>query len=180
MNENIDKDNSLADLLDEDTAEIKEGMDPKERPDEYTFHIGKLEHTIAQYYYKQDQDLTDNDVEMRLFNIMFHLENKISYFSHPLELSIIATMTEVFKKRPLTLSEFEFVLDYVIKSVENRSWLPGKRAYLNWICYFLRMLEPEDEEKYVKSIKRKAKRKGMTHSEIDFLLLRSGEAPDWK
>ncbi|ODV48761.1 hypothetical protein B0H22_1211 [Methanohalophilus euhalobius] len=42
------------------------------------------------------------------------------------------------------------------------------------------LLFPENEEKYVKSIKRKAKRKGMTHSEIDFLLLRSGEAPDWK
>jgi 5-hydroxyisourate hydrolase-like protein (transthyretin family) len=178
MNENIGEDSSLADLLKEDTAETGESRDPRERPDEYTFHLYKLEHTIAQYYYGQDQDLTDNDVVMRLFNIMFHLENKISYFSHPLELSIIATMTEVFKESPLTSNEFEFVLDYVIKSVKNRSWLPGKRAYLKWICYFLRILEPEDEDKYVKSIKRKAKQKALSRSEIDILLLRSGEAPE--
>lgn len=50
MNENLDKDSSLADLLDEDTAEIKEGLGPKEKPDEYMFYIHKLERTIAQYY----------------------------------------------------------------------------------------------------------------------------------
>lgn len=52
------------------------------------------------------------------------------------------------QKGPITREEFLFCLGYVIYCIDNRSWIPGGRGYLDWIANWFGLLEGRKKQEF--------------------------------
>ena len=145
-----------------------EGME-----EEYSYYIGTLEHTIATYYYFQDKKLTDKKVIKILKHLRSNLDKTHDFYEDALELELFEKIVDVICDEPITTHEFLLVIDYILMSIDNRSWNPDTRAYLKWVCYFFGVNTPEDDLKYERTIKNLAKMCNIPDDMISSLLVRS-------
>lgn len=52
------------------------------------------------------------------------------------------------QKGPITREEFLFCLGYIIYCIDNRSWIPGGRGYLDWIANWFGLLEGRKKQEF--------------------------------
>lgn len=164
---------SLSDFLKPDTPEVKHIRSLQDNEAEYSEHLGTIEGGIALYYYKQDNRITDREIISVLRNIKMNLDKDVSYFSHPFEVLMLGPLVDALEKKPITFHEFKLVIDYVLWSIDNRSWMGDKQAYLKWICYFLGVYTAKDEKQYEERMEKLGKKMHLSEEDVDQLLLKS-------
>lgn len=167
---------SLSAFLKPDTSEVKQIRSIQDRETEYSEHLGTIEGGIALYYYEQDNTITDREVISFLRNIKMNLDKDVSYFSHPLEILMFGPLADALEKKPITFHEFKLVIDYVLWSIDNRSWMGDKQAYLKWICYFLGVYTAREEEQYEERVEKLGKKLHLSEEDVDQLLMKSEKA----
>lgn len=79
----------------------------------------------------------------------------------------------VITSMPISRQEFNLVVDYLLWSIDNRSWMPDKQAYLKWAAWHLGAFDDEESEQYEKEITLLCKKHGVPKSKIDAILERS-------
>jgi len=171
-NEISDDEYSLSELLLPNTPVVKEIKSIYEREYEYSMYLSEIEFAIAEYYYKENRSLKDNDVTYALKNIKQKRDKPISFFKKDLEISIIESLIEPLEEYPLTDHEFTLVIDYVLWVIDNRSWIPDKQAYVKWIAYVLGFFSNIEEGKYEREFKRSARKLGVSSAQVDMLLMK--------
>lgn len=77
------------------------------------------------------------------------------------------------KKKPITFHEFKLVIDYILWSIDNRSWMGDKQAYIKWICYFLGVYTAKEEKQYEERMEKLGKKLHLSEEDVDQLLLKS-------
>lgn len=164
---------SLSDFLEPDTPEVKQIRSLQDNEAEYSQHLGTIEGGIALYYHEQDNTITDREVISVLRNIKMNLDKDVSYFSHPLELFMLEPLADVLEEKPITFHEFKLVIDYILWSIDNRSWMGDKQAYLKWICYFLGIYTAKEEKQYEERVEKLGKKLHLSQQEVDYLLMKS-------
>ena len=144
------------------------------REEEYSYYLGTLEYTIATYYYFQDKKLTDAKVIKILKHLRSNLDKTHDFFEDALELELFENLVNVIFDEPISTHEFLLLIDYILISIDNRSWIPDTRAYLKWVCYFFGVNSPEDDLKHENMIKKLAKKCNVPDDMVPSLLVRSG------
>ena len=166
---------SLSEYLEPDTPEILEIESLEFKEPEYIMYLGAIEYSVALYYYEDDRKIKDKDVIVALENIKLNYESDLSFFSRDLEIQIIDYLIGSLSEEPITHHEFRLVIDYVLQSIENRTWMEDEQAYVKWIAYVLGFYSEAEAIKYEKDFKRIAKKRGMSDEDIDLLLFKSPE-----
>ncbi|AKB27759.1 hypothetical protein MSSIT_1040 [Methanosarcina siciliae T4/M] len=172
------EDLSLSEFLVPDTPEIKEIKSIYNKEYEYSEYLSEIEFSIADYYYNANRKVTDKDVIRALKNIKENHDKPISFFEKPLEKEIVKSLVEPLKESLLYDHEFTLVLDYVLWSIDNRSWLEDKQAYVKWITYVLDFFSEAEEKKYESKFKKFARKMGISGAQVDMLLMKK-EAEDF-
>ncbi|WP_135605622.1 hypothetical protein [Methanococcoides sp. NM1] len=151
----------FSDLLKKDETDTLKIKSIEGKEEEYSLYLGAIEDTIAEYYNNRSKDLKDRDVIAILVNISNDYDNTFKYSNTELGFEIISNLVEALEYEPITAHELTMIIDYLLTSIENRSWIPDKQAYLKWISYFLGLNTEEEEARYVKKIKRYMKMRGI-------------------
>lgn len=173
-NEFIEDELTLSEFLVPDTPEIKEMKSIYEKEYEYSDYLSEIEFSIADYYYNENRKVTDKDVIGALKNIKENRDKPISFFEKALEKEIVKSLVEPLEDNLLFDHEFTLVLDYVLWSIDNRSWLEDKQAYVKWITYVLDFFSEEEEKKYDRQFKKVARKMGISGAQVDMLLMKKG------
>ncbi|AAM05838.1 TPA: hypothetical protein HA338_13430 [Methanosarcina acetivorans] len=177
-NEFVEDNLSLSEFLVPDTPEIKEIKSIYNKEYEYSEYLSEIEFSIADYYYNANRKVTDKDVIRALKNIKENRDKPISFFEKPIEKEIVKSLVEPLEESPLYDHEFTLVLDYVLWSIDNRSWLEDKQAYVKWITYVLDFFSEAEEKKYESKFKKFARKMGISGAQVDMLLMKK-EAEDF-
>jgi len=173
--ETVEEELSLSEYLIPDYPDILEIESLEFKEPEYMMYLGAIEYSVALYYYEDDRKITDKDVRLALKNIKLNYESDLSFFSGDLEIQIIDYLIGSLREETITHHEFRLVIDYVLQSIENRTWMEDEQAYVKWIAYVLGFYSEAEAIKYEKDFKRIAKKRGMSDEDIDLLLLKSEE-----
>lgn len=165
----------LALLLEPDTLEILQIDSLEDYEDEkyncYPY-IRNIESTIAIYYYFTDRKIKDIELIALLEDIKCNYEKEIDSFETVLQQLILRDIYRYAVSQPIMHHEFKLVIDYITMSIDNRSWLRDKQAYLKWITYKEDLLSEEEEAKYFKKIERFFKKYDLDMDLIDKLWMR--------
>lgn len=170
---------SLSELLVPDTPEVKEIKSLYDREEEYSDYLSEIEFSIAEYYYEENRKVKDKDVISALKNIKQNRDKPISFFEKDLEREIVESLIEPLEENPLTNHEFNLLLDYVLWTIDNRSWVEDKQAYVKWITYVLGFFSEEEEKKYEKQFKKSVSKLGLSGAQIDMLLMKKEPTEDF-
>jgi len=164
---------SLSDFLKSDTPEVKQIRSLQDNEAEYSEHLGTIEGGIALYYHEHDNTITDKEIISILRDIKMNLEKDFSYFSHPFEILMLGPLVDALEKKPITFHEFKLVIDYILWSIDNRSWMGDKQAYIKWICYFLGVYTAKEEKQYEERMEKLVKKLHLSEEDVDQLLMKS-------
>ncbi|WP_214044662.1 hypothetical protein [Methanomethylovorans sp.] len=163
---------SLSDFLKPDTPEVKQIRSLQDNEAEYSEHLGTIEGGIALYYHEHDNTITDKEIISILRDIKMNLDKDVSYFSHPFEILMLGPLVDALEKKPITFHEFKLVIDYILWSIDNRSWMGDKQAYIKWICYFLGVYTAKEEKQYEERMEKLGKKMHLSDEDVDQLLMR--------
>ncbi len=164
---------SLSDFLKPDTLEVKQIRSLQDNEEEYSEHLGTIEGGIALYYHNHDNTITDKEIISILRDIKINLDKDVSYFSHPFELAMLGPLVDALEKKPITFHEFKLVIDYILWSIDNRSWMGDKQAYIKWLCYFLGVYTDKEEKQYEERMVKLGKKLHLSEEDVDQLLMKS-------
>ncbi|MFP4654652.1 MAG: hypothetical protein ACLFMM_03080 [Methanohalobium sp.] len=167
--ENTDDEQSISKFLEHDSSVLDELESLYNLEDEYDIYLDSVEFSIAHYYCNKNSELKDDDITTALQNIKENYDSNIELFND-LEKDIIENLMDTIKKEPITHHEFKLVIDYILWSIENRSWMEDNQAYAKWVSYYCDAYTSEEEEDYKKEIKKKADEIGLSQEDIDTLL----------
>ncbi|MCQ1536186.1 hypothetical protein FTO70_10945 [Methanosarcina sp. KYL-1] len=172
-------DDSLSRYLKPDTPEVKEIEDLHEKEYEYGDYLGEVEYSISRHFYEADRKIKDKDVVSALKNIRKNFGKNISFFKLDLEKEILETMIELMEEEPITHHEFRLVIDYVLETIENRSWMEDEQAYVKWAAYMMGFYNEEEKVEYEESVKKLASRLGLSSKHVDLMLMKGEEEEDY-
>lgn len=133
---------SLGNLLVEDSESAKKIKSLYKREEEYAHILGPIEAGILSFYFENPK-LTDSQVEKIIKNIRQNYSENTGFFKEPLEKAILKMSELAVKRKPISHHEYKLALSYILWSIDNRKWLSGKTAYLDWLAEFF---GPEDEK----------------------------------
>ena len=160
----------IKNLLLEDNPEIKKLKTIHKREVEYARILGPIESGIA-CYYLDNPHITDYDVKQALKKFKDNYDNPLDKDD-----ALLARIQEAasigLQLKRLTKHELFLVIDYIIWCIDNRSWVPDERAYLNWICNFFDLLSKEEKEKFDLFYDNLGKVYGLTKKEIKRIKLK--------
>jgi len=141
------------------------------REEEYADILGPIEHTIASHYLV-NRTMRDREVTTTLNNLKENYDKPLDFFSNSLEVRVIKRLKIVLRHCSLTHHEFKLVINYLLWSINNRSWMQDQQAYVKWITYALGIFPEKEEANYIKKVEKFARRLGMNRKQIDAILLR--------
>lgn len=173
-----DKGFALSDFLEPDDQETSKMKSLFNHEQEYSNYLGQIEYTIAKYYYYYGQRLTDKDVVSALQKINEDYDRNLKDFQKTLEKHIIFNLLDVLNDEPITRHEFELVIDYILWSIDNRSWLNDKQAFVKWTAYVFDLFSDEEKEKYENKLKDWLNALGLPDEYLDAMLLKGGTEPE--
>lgn len=132
-------------LLLPDNDEVKKIKTIYKKEGTYAWLLGRIEFSIASYYL-DNPETTDEDVVKALQNFRSNYDKGMNQDS--MEGYIQHAASVALQEKAVTKHEFLLVIDYILWSIDNRSWVPDERAYLNWICHFLGLMDKEKEKTF--------------------------------
>lgn len=65
-----------------------------------------------------------------------------------LKSAINDVVLQVLKEHPITRYEFELCIKYILYVIDNRSWIPTGKGYLDWISNFFGLLAGKKKEEF--------------------------------
>lgn len=167
--ENKEGEQSLSNVLESDISDTEELDSLYNTEDEYDIYLDAVEFSIAHNYCEKNRELKDNDIITAIQNIKENYDKDIETFDD-LERDIIEQLIDTIKKEPITHHELKLVLDYILWSIENRSWMDDEQAYAKWVSYYCDVFTSEEEEDYKKYIMKTATELGLSKEDMDTLL----------
>lgn len=160
---------SLGNLLKEDSNSIKNIKTLFDREGEYADYLGKIEFTIANNFL-ENRNLKDKEVNNAITNIKKNYTQKIGFFETDLEKEIMFGLSVALQEKSITHHELRLVFDYILWSIDNRSWIPDKQAYVKWLPYFFRLYDKDEMDKYKLNFTKIARRMGIPQTKINGML----------
>lgn len=166
----------IGDILKKDTSEAREIKTIFDREWEYEDYLVEIEHTIAELFLK-DRSIKDKEVKSALENIKKNYNRELNFFQTKLEKEIVLNLSVVLQEKSLTHHELKLVLDYVLWSIDNRSWMSDKQAFVKWLPFFFGLYSRKEKTEYENYIIKLCRRMGLSQMFTDQLLMR-GELPN--
>jgi hypothetical protein len=169
-----DKGFALSDFLEPDDQETSKLKSIYNHEQEYSDYLGQIEYTIAKYYYYYGKRLTDNDVISTLEKINENHDRRLKYFQKTLENLIVFNLLDVLNDVPITSHELNLVIDYILLSIDNRSWMKDKQAFVKWAAYVFDLYSDEEKEDFENKIKDWLDVLGLPKEYLDAVLAKGG------
>ena len=136
----------IENLLLPDTEEVKELATLRGKEVQYEPILGPLEFSIA-LYYLENPKTTDQEIKKSLKKFQ-ETRSGVLEEENTLESCLKWAASMALQKTQFTNHEFLLAIQYIIDSIDNRSWVPDKRAYLNWIANFFRLFDKETKKQF--------------------------------
>ncbi|MFP4567668.1 MAG: hypothetical protein ACLFN8_01865 [Candidatus Woesearchaeota archaeon] len=137
--------------------------------DDYLNFLFVIENAIANSYLV-DVYLKDKFVVKSLNNLLNNFDKKISFFSKVLEQNIYSDLRVELIDDPISAYEVKLCIKHILWSIDNRSWLPGSRPYLEWLTHAMGLMPEDVVVDYERKIKKFCLRRGMSQKQINALL----------
>lgn len=132
--------------------------------EDYSDVMYPIEFTIASYYVEHT-NLTDKKLEKTITSILkIHdkpkaspskkTTNKVTSKPTPektkdtLSIRLKKAIIHTLKQRPLSREEIFFCFEYILYSIDNRTWIPGNQGYLDWIANMFDLLVGKKKQKF--------------------------------
>ncbi|MFH1510270.1 MAG: plasmid pRiA4b ORF-3 family protein [Candidatus Woesearchaeota archaeon] len=161
----------LSELLEDDCPKIKEITTLLNREEEYKNYIGEVESAIAEFFLENPK-LKDKDVESFLNNIKQNYLQDLDFFQEDLEKKIVLRLSYAIQEEPITHHELKLVLNYVLWSLDNRSWIPDRQAFVKWLPYFFGMYDKKQAKEYETNMRKVARRLGIPSDKVNMMLMK--------
>lgn len=158
-------------LLKKDNSKVKEIKTIFNREWEYGDYLEEIEYTVAELFLK-DRSLKDRDVEQAIKNIKKNYNEDLSFFQTRLEKEIVMQLSVVLQEKSITRHELKLVLDYVLWSIDNRSWMSDKQAFVKWLPFFFDLYKHKEKKEYESYVLKISRRMGLSQANINQLLMR--------
>lgn len=158
----------LPKLLLEDNEKIKQLKTIYKREIDYVDFLGPIESVFAYYYYYDNSELKDVDVEKAIKSVRTNWSENIDFFKNILEKELIGVISFTLQnaKRKITKHELFLILGYILWCIDNRKWMGDSQGYLNWICNFFHLFNKEEKKKFDEFYDKIGKKLGKSKKEI--------------
>ncbi len=153
-------------ILLQDNEEIKEIKSLYNREVEYLDFLDPIEFFIANYGIWNPK-LRDVDVIKSLRNIRDNWDKDIAFFQNDLEYNLMMTINASLQlQRRITKHELLLVIKHILWAIDNRKWIEGPRAYLDWIANFFHLFNNDQKKKFDRVYKELGNKYGISKEEI--------------
>ena len=159
----------LADLLEKDTKKALAIKSLLDREMEYADYLGAIEYAVADHF-SEKGDITDSEVAEALKKIRDNYLQGMDFFKTELEKDIVMGLSLALQDMPITHHELKLVLNYILWSIDNRSWMCDPQGYVKWISYTLETMDEKMSAKFVKDLKSMMKKAGIPSGQINAVL----------
>ncbi|MFT4344118.1 MAG: hypothetical protein ACMXYE_05225 [Candidatus Woesearchaeota archaeon] len=165
----------LKDKLKKDSPIITENLkDICQREEEYAMFLYVIEKCVTyEYYY--NKKLTDKEVIHYLNNFIKNIDQAIDFFETDFEVHLYLNLLEALNKKKITKHELKLCIRYILWSIDNRSWLNSKQAYVHWLAHATGTMSEKDAKQYETRIRTFCKRKGVPKEKVDAMLTNNCE-----
>lgn len=126
----------IKELLMEETPETRKLKTIYTREDEYAYLLEPVESVIVEYWL-ENYKTTDKHVAKALKKFLKKPFKEYNPVKKPLEYGIQYALSAGLQEKETTLNELNLVIEYLLWSIDNRSWMQDKQAYLKWLSAFL-------------------------------------------
>ena len=157
-------------LLKKDTDVVKNIKSLLDKEEEYSYFLGAVEFSIAKYFMK-DKKLKDKEVIKILKNLKANYVQDINFFDNELEKDIMLRLSLELQEKRITHHELKLVFDYILWTIDNRSWLQDERAYTKWIAYSMGLFSKKEEKEYQDKIRKYTRRLGIPRDQVEIILI---------
>ena len=130
----------IKELLVAETSETKKLKTIYLREEEYAYLLAPVESVIVEYYLDNPKT-TDRQVARALNKFHKKPFKECNPDKKPLEYGIQYALSAGLQEQATTQNELKVVIEYLLWSIDNRSWMQDKRAYLKWLSAFLGYLD---------------------------------------
>lgn len=142
-----------------------------EKENLYAEYLCTLEENIAHYFYYENKDLTDRELDLKLKKLTENFSATIRELAGDKFLEHIAEDLIIdLRYDPISEAELKAVMNYIRWAIDNRTYLKGDKTYLEWICYREELYSKTEEQKYLKKFYRICKEKGISKKRAETLL----------
>lgn len=140
----------ILDLLIEDTEDTKKLKSIYQKEREYSDILGPLEWFVANFYYYDNPNLKDSDVEIFINKVKRNLDENLDFFEGKFEKGFFEELSFALQesKKKRTKHELILVLNYILWAIDNRKYFGCHRAYLDWLCHYFKIFDIEEEKKF--------------------------------
>jgi hypothetical protein len=159
----------LSNILVSNTSDVEELESLFNVEEDYDAYLDAVEFPIAHYYCEKNRELKDDDVITVLLNIKNNYDKGIESFSG-LERDIIESLKDAINEEPITHHEFKLVIDYILWSIRNRSWMEDDQAYVKWVSYYCDVFTDKEEDEYKEYIMKVADELGLSKEDTNTIL----------
>ena len=130
----------IKELLVEETAETRGLKTIYMREEEYAYLLEPVETFIVEYWL-DNPETTDKRVAKALKKFREKPFKEYDPEKKPLEYGIQYALSAGLQEQATTQNELKVVIEYLLWSIDNRSWMQDKQAYLKWLSAFLGYLD---------------------------------------
>ncbi|MFH1721424.1 MAG: hypothetical protein ABH950_02330 [Candidatus Altiarchaeota archaeon] len=106
------------------------------REEEYVYLLEPVESVIVEYWL-EDHKITDKQVAKALKKFLKNPFKDYDPSKRPFEYNIQYALSIGLQEQATTRNELNAVIEYLLWSIDNRSWMRDKQAYLKWLSAFL-------------------------------------------
>ena len=166
---------NLGNILKEDNFRVSQIKSLFQKEEEYNIYFYTIEYEIATYFLK-NRNIKEKDIIRILKDIKKNYMQDLDFFQNKLEKEIVRKLSLVLQEKRITHHEFRLVFGYLLWCIDNRSWIPNNRAYLNWLLYFFRLYDKAEMKSYEEIIREYTKILNIPNEQVDAILLKTDKS----
>ncbi|MFH1835831.1 MAG: hypothetical protein ABH851_06555 [Methanobacteriota archaeon] len=126
----------IKELLAEETSETKKLETIYMREEDYAHILEPVESMIVEYWLDNPKT-TDKQVAKALKKFLKNPFKEYDSSKKLLEYGVQYALSVGLQEQAATRNELNAVIEYLLWSIDNRSWMRDKQAYLKWLAAFL-------------------------------------------
>ncbi len=160
---------NLGKLLKKDN---KQAMDIKsllDKESRYGYFLGAIEYALGEAYL-ENRRFRDKEAIALVKNVRQHYLEDVAFFKTDTEKIILERLSDELRRDRITHHELKLAFDYILWSIDNRSWLNDKQAYVKWNAYNHGMMNNKEYDAYRQEFRKKCLERGIPQEQINAIL----------
>lgn len=159
----------IKDLLKKDNPIITENLKSiYMKEDEYSTFLWAIESSVIDEYVENNK-IKDKELIKHLKNFLKNLDKPIDFFETNFEKALYYNLLDALEEE-ITMHELKLCINYILWSIDNRTWMNDSQAYVKWLTHVNGVLDPKESKQFEQKVRILCKRRGIPKHEVDAML----------